>query len=94
MSVIQALSMAGGVTPNAKPKSAWILRPISNSSRRAEVRLDLDRIMKGLDPDAPLLPNDVLFVPKAAGILSKASLGKGVLLVIPLGVSLGIAASR
>lgn len=46
MSVIQALAMAGGLSPAANPKSAMILRPIMDTSRRAGIPIDLPRILK------------------------------------------------
>ena len=95
ISVIQALTIAGGLTPNAKPKTAWILRPVSNTSRRAEIPLDLDKILSGKDTDRPLLPNDVLYVPKRAG--TKQTVGKALLIGVPLAASMAgiaVAATR
>lgn len=86
ISVVQALTLAGGMTPLARPKDARILRPISNSSRRAEIPLDLTRILAGKDTDRPLLPNDVLFVPK--GSSAKQNLGRAALIIIPTAVSI------
>lgn len=71
MSVIQALTQAGGLVPGAKPKRAFILRPVMNTSRRAEIPLDLQRILSSQDNDVPLLPNDVLYVPKSSGIKAR-----------------------
>jgi polysaccharide biosynthesis/export protein len=87
ISVIQALTMAGGLTANARPKTAWILRPVANTSRRAEISLDLDKIMAGKDTDRPLLPNDVLYVPKKSG--TKQNVGRA--LTIGLPVAIGVA---
>jgi len=68
MSVIQALTLAGGLGPEANRKTAWVLRPVSNSSRRAKISIDLQRILSGQDVDRPLLPNDVLYVQKTSGV--------------------------
>lgn len=81
ISVLQALTLAGGISPSANPKEARILRPISNTSRRAEIPLDLRRILRGQDNDRPLLPNDVLYVPKKSGV---SSVGRTLLVLIPL----------
>jgi polysaccharide export outer membrane protein len=90
ISVIQALTIAGGLTPNAKPKTAWILRSVANTSRRAEISLDLDRIMTGKDTDRPLLPNDVLYVPKKSFV--KQNLGRALTIGLPVAASVaGIA---
>ncbi|MFN7918901.1 MAG: polysaccharide biosynthesis/export family protein [Bryobacteraceae bacterium] len=65
VSVLQLLSMAGGLTRDARADEARILRPVLDTSRRAEIRIDLRRILQGKDRDFPLLPNDVLYVPRA-----------------------------
>jgi len=94
LSVTQALTMAGGFTVTANTKVAWILRPISNTSRRAQINLNMDRILKGQDVDMPLLPNDVLYVSKAPFFLGdKRNLFQLLPMVIGL-ASLGIALSR
>jgi polysaccharide export outer membrane protein len=85
MSVIQALTLAGGTGPDANTKMAWILRPISNTSKRAQIPLDLQRILKGQDLDRPLLPNDVLYVPRASGLKGH---WKTLLVLIPVAVSI------
>jgi polysaccharide export outer membrane protein len=62
-SMMQALTLAGGLSPNAKPESAYILRPVLNTARRAGIPIDLKKIIKGEANDVPLLPNDILYVP-------------------------------
>lgn len=62
ISVMQAVTMAGGLTHDALPDQARILRPVGDT-RRTEIALDVQRIFAGLDEDRPLLPNDVLYVP-------------------------------
>jgi len=63
MSITQVLAYSGGLTRYAKLQSAYILRPISNTSRRAMIAVNLKRVLRGEELDQPLLPNDVLFVP-------------------------------
>jgi polysaccharide export outer membrane protein len=67
LSVAQVLSMSGGLTPNADGRKAYVLRQVLNTARRAEVPLDVKAIMSGQAPDFPLLPNDVLVVPRSGG---------------------------
>ena len=88
MSVLQALTQAGGLGPGANPKSAFILRPILNTSRRAEIPLNLKRILSSEDNDVPLLPNDVLYVPKSSTIK-----GRDLLYALPIAVTLLTAVS-
>ena len=85
ISVIQALTIAGGLTPNADAKVAKILRPVSNTSRRTEIPLSLDKILAGKESDRPLLPNDVLYVPKSSSL--KRGLGRTTLFILPTAAS-------
>jgi polysaccharide export outer membrane protein len=64
ISVLQALTEAGGLTPSASRGIVRVLRPILGTSRRAEIDIDLRRVYSGQDNDFPLLPNDVLYVPR------------------------------
>lgn len=81
ISVIQLISLAGGLSPNAMPTKARILRPVLNTSRRSEVPIDITRILTGKDNDFPLMPNDLLYVPKA-GTWKKSAL-RTVLIALP-----------
>lgn len=80
ISVIQALTLAGGVRESANTKRAVILRPVLNTSRRAEIAINLKRIMRGEDSDRPLLPNDVLYVEKRSGA---GTVGRILLIALP-----------
>jgi len=66
ISILQVLSLAGGVTKTANPKKAWILRPQPNTAKRKEIPIDLDKVVKGKVEDFALLPNDVLYVPRSS----------------------------
>jgi len=63
ISVLQVLSQAGGLTPNAIPEKALILRPVLDTARRAEIPINLAKVLSTEGNDFPLLPNDILFVP-------------------------------
>jgi polysaccharide export outer membrane protein len=92
MSVTQVITLAGGLKSEADPTKAVVLRPVMNTSRRSEIPLNLDRIMRGKDTDFPLLPNDLLYIPQKGGF--KANLGKALLIIVPLGLTLAVLASR
>lgn len=64
ISATQLIAMAGGLGRDAAPDKARILRPVLNTSRRAEIPVDLKKILEGKATDFPLLPNDVLYVPR------------------------------
>ncbi|MCE5308747.1 MAG: polysaccharide export protein [Acidobacteriales bacterium] len=66
LSVTQVISMTGGLAPYAKPEKAMVLRPILDTAKRAEVPVDVKKIMAGKANDFPLLPNDVLVIPSSS----------------------------
>jgi polysaccharide export outer membrane protein len=67
VSVVQLLALAGGVTADAAPDKAGVLRPVLDTARRAEVSVDVARILSGKGIDFPLGPNDVLVIPRREG---------------------------
>ena len=63
ISVLQALSMAEGLSQTAKPQDAKILRTLPGSAERKEIPVDLRRVLAGRAADVSLQANDILFVP-------------------------------
>ena len=63
ISALQLLSQAGGLAPNAIPEKAVILRPVMDTARRAEIPINLKKVLSTEGNDYPLLPNDILVVP-------------------------------
>jgi hypothetical protein len=53
------------LSKQADPEKALVLRPILNTSRRAEIPVDLKKVLTGKASDFPLLPNDLLYVPRS-----------------------------
>jgi polysaccharide export outer membrane protein len=70
--VLKALSLAEGLTPSAKPSKAKILRLEEPGGRRAQIDVNVSRIMDGKQDDLALKPDDILMVPnnltKKAGL--------------------------
>jgi polysaccharide export outer membrane protein len=60
--VLQALSLAGGMTRVAKPSAARILRDQAGATRQ-EIPIDLRQLMSSKKEDIQLKPGDILFVP-------------------------------
>ncbi|MGA3202278.1 MAG: polysaccharide biosynthesis/export family protein [Bryobacteraceae bacterium] len=89
MSLVQVLTLAGGLGHEANPTQAIVLRPVSNTSQRAQIPLNITRVLAGKDDDFPLLPNDLLYVPREHGF--KRNIGRVLLIAIPVALSLGIA---
>jgi len=64
ISLIRAVSLAEGLTHDAAPKKARILRASSEGlSESAGTPVDLAEILSGKAPDLQLRANDVLFIP-------------------------------
>jgi polysaccharide export outer membrane protein len=83
ISIAQALTMAGGFTRDAARGKVRILRPILNTNRRAEIEVDVKRVFEGKDLDVPLLPNDILYVPRSYSRLVWQTAGQVLLPMIP-----------
>jgi polysaccharide export outer membrane protein len=65
MTVLQAVSMAEGLEKTSAAKDAKIIRR-GTSNDRAEIPVNLAKILSGKSPDVPLLANDILFIPNSA----------------------------
>lgn len=65
LSISQALVLSGGLGKDADRSKVIVLRPVLNTSRRAEIEIDMKRIFEGKDNDFPLMPNDMLYVPRS-----------------------------
>jgi polysaccharide export outer membrane protein len=89
MSLVQVLTLAGGLGREANPSQAIVLRQVSNTSQRAQIPLNITRVLAGKDDDFPLLPNDLLYVPREHAF--KRNIGRILLIAIPLAASLSIA---
>lgn len=72
ISVLQAVSLAEGLGPQASAKNAKILRPTGDGSEREEIPVNLQAILAGKAVDVNLQPRDILFIPdsrsKKAGV--------------------------
>jgi polysaccharide export outer membrane protein len=63
LSVLEAISLAGGFTNTARPREARIMRPILGGPKRYEIALDAKDIADGKAADYNLQPGDVLVIP-------------------------------
>ena len=66
VTVLQALSMAGGFGPYPKKSAARIVRRPDDGTK-VEVPIDLGKVMKGTAEDVELAANDILIVPDSKG---------------------------
>jgi polysaccharide export outer membrane protein len=67
ISVLQALALAEGLTRTSAARHALIIRTAKGSGERAEIPIDLDKILKGRAPDPLLHARDIVFVPDSTG---------------------------
>jgi len=65
LSVLQALSLAGGTDKGASAKKSRILRAAPGEANYVEIPVNLTDILHGKAPDVGLQPGDILFVPSS-----------------------------
>jgi len=65
-SVLKVLAMVEGVSPYAS-KQAYIYRADGEGRPRAEIRIELNKILKRKAPDVALMADDILYIPDATG---------------------------
>ena len=86
ITVLQAISMAGGLDRFANQKSISILRPKPGVTDRQQILVDVKAMLAGKGKDVPLLANDVLFVPISG---RKAATVRTIETAIGMGSSIG-----
>jgi len=80
ISVLEALSLAEGLSPNASPGRAKILRkPVTETAARQQVPINVKKVLQGKGEDLQLSPDDILFIPdngmrKVAGRVAETGL--------------------
>jgi polysaccharide biosynthesis/export protein len=65
ISVLQALALAGGLGPQSSAKNARILRSEDGRTSRAEIHIDVSKILQGKAKDVSLNAEDILFIPNS-----------------------------
>jgi polysaccharide export outer membrane protein len=88
LGVTQVIVMSGGFSREAKPEAAVVLRPVLYTARRAEIPVNLKLVLAGKANDFPLLPNDVLMVPRRRSV--RGAVGRAAMYVVPALVTAGI----
>jgi len=75
LTLMEATSLAGGTTPDGEMGNLRLIRTIGN--QRTVAKLDINRVMRGKDPDPVLQPNDILFLPSnwLKGVLINGGVG-------------------
>jgi polysaccharide biosynthesis/export protein len=65
ISIMQAISQSGGLGRDAKGTKVRILRPIEGTNRRYRIEIDAKELFDGKGLDVPLLPNDIVYIPRS-----------------------------
>jgi polysaccharide export outer membrane protein len=87
LSALQVLSLAEGLDKAASPDKARIMRIVPGSIVRAEIPVNLKRLMAGKAADLPLKSNDILFVPNSA---AKSAFARTVEAAVQIGTGVAI----
>ena len=81
LGVLQILALAEGLDRTAASSDVRIMRTVPGSNDRAEIPVDLKKIMGGKSSDIPLQADDILFVPssksKAIGYRTLEAVAQG-----------------
>jgi polysaccharide export outer membrane protein len=64
LTVLKAIALAGGTTPNAKLNGVKIIRKGTNGM--TETPVELKKILQAKAVDIPMKADDILFVPSSA----------------------------
>ncbi len=87
ISVLQALALAEGLTRTSAKNQARIIRTDEASGKRAEIPLNLDKILAGKASDPLLQPKDIVFVPNSTG---RSAVYRGLEAAISVGTGVAI----
>ncbi len=63
MTILQAIAASGGLRTDVTPTEATLIRRMPDG-RDVHVKLELDRLVKGKDPNIDLAAGDILWVPE------------------------------
>jgi polysaccharide export outer membrane protein len=66
ISLLSALSMAGGLGRTAKPETALIFRPSPDGRKHQEIAVNVREVLKGKGEDLALRPDDILVIPTSS----------------------------
>jgi polysaccharide export outer membrane protein len=87
ISVLQALSLAEGLTRTASMSGARVLHNNPATGAREEIPINLKSIFEGKNPDLALVPEDILFIPNS---MAKSSAMRAVEAAIQMGTGVVI----
>lgn len=87
ISLLEALSLAEGLSRTALPRGSKILRVSTTGSGRTEIPVDLGKVLSGKAKDGMLQASDILFVPNN---IPKSAAIRGIEAAIGIGTGLAV----
>jgi polysaccharide export outer membrane protein len=86
ITVMEAVSTSGGVLRTAATGKVRILRRVAGQEERAEISVDLQKMMQGKAKDLPMNVGDILVVPDSSG---KRATTRAIEAAIQMGTMIG-----
>jgi len=86
-SVLNVLALASDLTRTAKPAHAVLIRKKNSSNEVEQIPVDLSKIRAQQEPDIPVRPNDVLFVPDST---AKRAFSRGLEAAVQIAVGVAL----
>lgn len=79
VTILQALAAAGGLRTDVTPSEGTLIRRMPNG-QEVQVKLDLEAIAKGREPNLELAAGDILWVPQTFGTIVQDFINKNIFL--------------
>jgi len=86
--VTRLVTLAGGLTADAVPKKAYILRPTGEEGVNETIPVNVKHIMKGQAEDFAVQPGDVLMIPGSSG--KKLAMRRMMMIILPAAITTAI----
>ena len=93
MTVLQAIAAAGGLRTDVTPTQGTLIRRLP-SGRDVQVKLDMQRMATGRDPNFDMLPGDILWVPDTLGTRIEAFINQNLFFRAGMSVNYNVSGSE
>jgi len=89
ITVLQAIAGANGLRTDVTPREGTLIRRAADG-QEIHVRLDLDRITRGIDPNIALAAGDILWIPETAETRVQDWINRNIFLRAGLSATAGV----
>jgi len=89
ITVLQAIAGANGLRTDVTPREGTLIRRAADG-QEVHVRLDLDRITRGIDPNIALAAGDILWIPETAETRVQDWINRNIFLRAGLSATAGV----